>query len=151
MKLPSILPGPDDVSVHQFKFWLRDKDAGTRVPYLMHLDKMFNVVALDVDPGRTATALAAKRDPRAEIEWRVLPDGRKIPTHIPEDLKIAHQKVVGHHSLTNILEEQVRQQYETELAKMQEEAGEAGCSNCDLGALIRKYQDKMLEVLHGTA
>ena len=137
--LPTIPPAPGETGAHQFKFW--EKTAQGRVPYVMQLDKEFNLVSLAIDPSR-----AQADPPRRMVVWKTDAQGRRVSADVSPELVAAHKKVVGKRVLDDPAEEAVRQRYEQELANMKEAAGEAGCSGCDLGALVRKFQDEMLNL-----
>jgi len=128
-----------------FKFWAVDVGNGLRVPYRLHLDPQFNALELEVDPERQIQNMqTAKRNPRNEITWGVDDAGRRVPTHIPQDLVEAHRKVVGGQVLSDPAEESIRQAYLRDLEAMVAASGDEECSGCQFGALTRKYQDLMM-------
>ena len=89
------------------------------------VDQQFNAVFLRADTNRN------------------IQNAKVSPIKVDPKLAKAHMKLCGNRVLKNEEEESVRLEYLAEMDRMLVENPK--CQGCELGAITRKYQEKMLK------
>ena len=123
-------------TAHVFRFWVVDPSTGNRVPHVLKVDRQLNAVSLDIDPERR---IETAKGPSLV---QVAPDGKKLEVRVPRELVDAHLRLTAGRPLDDRGQETIRLQYLAEIE--QAKLDNPGCTDCELGAITRKYQDRML-------